>query len=248
MIDQLRSVSLPSTIKIRLVSEFNNETFVSRKEATASRFITEQICIVLTVGTSSPSTVKPGRPRSAETNHVIRDAVLEMMNEGATLTSLSLVSISQRAGVSRNAIYRRWKSKERLLLDVVRSIQRPAPAPTEHSAREKMVMALDSFTRDIDTRALRLERAIIAEAVTFPELYEYFTDVVVAPLCSVLKLAIRAGKESGEIRVDVDENQLVAVLVTLNRVRVSDGDVWNIDTEAGSQHLVDLMFDGVVTA
>jgi AcrR family transcriptional regulator len=178
-------------------------------------------------------------------DQAILNAVLEMVSEGATLSSLSLVSISQRAGVSRNSIYRRWKTKDRLFVDVVRSIGRAAPELTEQSARENLVMALDSFTHDIDTRVLRLEQAIIAEAVTFPDLYEYFRDVIVAPLRSVLKVAVRAGKESGEIRVDVDENELVAALVAINRARVSERDVWNIDAAVGSQRLVDLTFDGV---
>lgn len=176
---------------------------------------------------------------------IIGDAVLEMVSEGATLSSLSLVSISQRAGVSRNSIYRRWKTKERLLVDVVRSIGRVAPRLTEQSAREKLVTVLDAFTRDVDTRVLRLEAAIITEAATFPDLYEYFSDMVAVPLRSALKLTIRAGKESGEIRGDVDENELVAVLVALNRARVNQGDLWNIDAGAGSQRLVDLAFDGV---
>ncbi len=175
----------------------------------------------------------------------IVEAVLEMVSEGVTLTSLSLVSISRRASVSRNSIYRRWKTKERLLFDVVRSIERAAPQLTGQSARENLVTVLDSFTRDIDERVIRLELSIIAEAATFPDLYEYFNEVVIVPLRSALKLAVRAGKESGEIRVDVDENELVAVLVALNLVRVSGGDLWNVDAAAGSQRLVDLTFDGV---
>ena len=84
----------------------------------------------------------------------VADAVLEMVSEGATLSSLSFVSIAHHAGVSRNSIYRRWKSKERLFVDVVKSIARAVPELVEHSARENLVTILDfAFARDMDPRA-----------------------------------------------------------------------------------------------
>jgi AcrR family transcriptional regulator len=162
--------------------------------------------------------------------------VLEIVNKGATLSSLSVVDISQQARVSRNAMYRRWKTKEEILVDVVKSIRRAALVLTEHSARENLVMMLDlSSVSDVDPRVFRLERAINAESNEFPVLFEYYSHDVATPLTNGLKSAIRSGKDTGEIRVDVDENALVAVLVS--SMSALDG--------SGSQRLVDLVFDGV---
>jgi AcrR family transcriptional regulator len=162
-----------------------------------------------------------------------------MIGGGATLNSLSFVSIAEHAGVSRNSIYRRWKTKERLFVDVAKSMRRTMPDLDQHSARENLVMVLDLFfADDIDPRVLRLEQAITAEAMQFPDVFESFADVVDVPLSRALKAAIRGGKDTGEIRVDVDENEVVAVLVSARRGR--DG--------AGSQRLVDLVFDGVCPA
>jgi AcrR family transcriptional regulator len=167
------------------------------------------------------------------------DTVLEMVGDGATLSSLSFVRIAERAGVSRNSIYRRWKTKERLLVDVAKSIGREMPDLNEHSARENVVKVLDHyFTRDMDPRVVRLEQAIAAEAIEFPDAFECYADVVDVPLGNALKTAIRGGKDTGEIRVDVDENVLVAVLVSADRGR----------DRTGSQRLVDLVFDGVCPA
>jgi AcrR family transcriptional regulator len=162
-----------------------------------------------------------------------------MVGDGATLSSLSFVSIAEHAGVSRNSIYRRWKTKEQLFVDVAKSIGRTMPDVNAHSARENLVTVLDLYFADeTDPRVVRLEQAITAEARQFPDVFACYTDVVVRPLINVLKFAIRAGKETGEIRVDVDENELVAVLVSAPRVR--DG--------KGSQRLIDLVFDGVCPA
>lgn len=202
----------------------------------ASRRLTKHLCIVNPVSTGAPSSPRQGRPRNADVDRDVVDSVLEMVSDGATLSSLSFVSIAQNAGVSRNAIYRRWKTKERLLVDVVKSIGRAVPELTQQSARENLVMVLDfSFAREPDPRVNRLERAINAEAFAYPDLFEHYTDVVVAPLRGALQIAIRRGKDTGEIRVDVDENVLVELLSASPRVRAV----------TGSQRLVDLIFDGV---
>jgi AcrR family transcriptional regulator len=194
----------------------------------------------------SPSLSRAGRPRNPAVQRVVIDAVLAMVSDGATLSSLSLVSISLRAGVSRNSIYRRWNSKERLFVDVVKSIERVVPDRTEHSARENLAMMLEfSFASASDERVFRLEQTINAEALTFPDLFEYYRDTVLTPVSTALKMAIRAGKETGEIRFDVDESVLVAVLVACKRAHVSGGDVWDIDVGLGPHRLVDLVFDGV---
>lgn len=52
-----------------------------------------------------------------------------MVAAGATLTGLSLVTIAKEAGVSRNSVYRRWKTKDELYLDVLGAINQPLPAP-----------------------------------------------------------------------------------------------------------------------
>jgi AcrR family transcriptional regulator len=207
-----------------------------RKIRAPSRKVTEHQCIVNAVSITTPSISRPGRPRNPEVQRHVVDAVLEMIGGGATLSSLSFVSIAEHAGVSRNSIYRRWKTKERLFVDVAKSFRRTVPDLDEHSARENLVMVLDLFfAHDIDPRVLRLEQAITAEAMQFPDVFESFADVVDVPLSLALKMAIRGGKDTGEIRVDVDENVLVAVLMSARRGR----------DDAGSQRLVDLVFDGV---
>jgi AcrR family transcriptional regulator len=186
---------------------------------------------------------RPGRPRSRVIEGVVVDTVLESVSRGATLTSMSFVSISQDAGVSRNSVYRRWNTKERLFIDVLKSFGRAEPELTEHSARENLVMMLDrNIVANADPRVWPMERAVMAESQTFPDLFEFYEHDIVAPLINAMKLAIRRGKDAREIRVDVDENVLARMLT---RVCVSDVCHEDGDVGTGSQHLVDLVFDGV---
>ena len=72
-----------------------------------------------------PSASTIGRPRNPKVEQVVFDAVLDLIGEGSTLTSLSLVTIARRGCISRNSLYRRWTTKEELYLDVVKSLERP---------------------------------------------------------------------------------------------------------------------------
>jgi hypothetical protein len=89
----------------------------------------------------------------------------------------------------------------------------------------------------VDPRVFRLEDAVHAEARNFPDVFDSFNDVVVAPLSSALRSAIRAGKATREIRIDVDEDDLVAALVASSRARAG----------SASLSLVNLIFDGATS-
>jgi AcrR family transcriptional regulator len=55
-----------------------------------------------------------GRQRDPQTDLDLIEAVLDLVAAGATLSGLSLVTIAKHAGVSRNSLYRRWKTKDAL--------------------------------------------------------------------------------------------------------------------------------------
>ncbi|MEI9907591.1 MAG: TetR/AcrR family transcriptional regulator [Actinomycetota bacterium] len=59
-----------------------------------------------------------GRPRDNSRNTVIENAAIELLKE-VGYERVSIESISQRAGVSKATIYRRWCSKAELITDAV---------------------------------------------------------------------------------------------------------------------------------
>jgi AcrR family transcriptional regulator len=174
------------------------------------------------------------------------NAVLDLIGDGATLSSLSLVTIARRAGVSRNSLYRRWQTKEELYLDAVQTIDRALPDMTQQSARENLVGLLRVSFEGIEDRGVRsMGRAIRAEAQNYPDLYERYLGEIVAPFRSAMKSAIRQGKETGEIRVDVDETLLSELLIAPLFSRMTSIDTGEVDTELTSQLITDLLFEGV---
>ena len=71
-----------------------------------------------------PETPRRGRPRSIEADQAILTATIDLASE-VGITGMSMDDVAQRAGVSKATIYRRWCSKEALVLDALRSATLP---------------------------------------------------------------------------------------------------------------------------
>lgn len=195
---------------------------------------------------TNPGSTKSGRPRSAELDRVVLDAVLNLIGGGASLGSLTLIGIAQHTGVSRNAIYRRWKSKEDLYLEVLTTIDHRVPVLSAQSARDNLVSLMNAVAgRVADPRVNRMEQAVNAEAGSFPDLHQYFVNEYVAPFLDAMRSTIRRGKETGEIRGDVNEDILSCLLISSNLSPMSFGMNANVDFGSVSQLFVELAFDGV---
>lgn len=187
-----------------------------------------------------------GRKRDPRTEIAAREAVLDLVCEGATLSGLSLVTIAERAGVSRNSLYRRWKRKDDLYLDVLDAINRPLPDLEGRTARELMIAQLTVLIeRTLDGRASALVRALLAEADAFPEVYRRYFDEIIDPRREAMYRIIRYGITTGEIRPDADPALINEVLGGPILARMGNRATEDLDPAATSRRLVDLVFTGI---
>src|ERR1700684_4107656 len=146
-----------------------------------------------------------GRQRDPRMDAALVEAVLDLVGGGATLSGLSLSAIAERAGVSRNSLYRRWKTKEALYLDVLSAVNRPLPELAGRSAREDVSDLLAVLAeRVLDRRGSLLLRALTSELESFPELHKRYFAEVVAPRREAMNRALQRGIAAGEIRPDID--------------------------------------------
>jgi AcrR family transcriptional regulator len=186
-----------------------------------------------------------GRPRDPRFDQALIDAVLDEVAAGATLGGLSLVIIADTAGVSRNSLYRRWKTKDALYLDVLEAINRPIPELTHTSASEdaEQVLAV-LIERVLDRRASSMLRALDAEAGAFPGLHRRYFREIVAPRHAAMKDLLKRGVQSGELRDGIDLDLLADVLVAPILARMANGNLTDLDPEGTSRQIVALIFAG----
>ncbi|WP_214320914.1 TetR/AcrR family transcriptional regulator C-terminal ligand-binding domain-containing protein [Nonomuraea sediminis] len=190
-------------------------------------------------------TRRGGRQRDPATDEAIIDAVLDMVAAGATLTGLSLVTIAKQAGVSRNSVYRRWKTKDELYLDVLETINEARPSPTGTSTRDDLAVLLQALAeRVVDKRAGSMLRALNAEAVTFPRLHRRYFEEIVAPRREAMNQVLRRGVERGEIRSDVDPDLISELLVSPLLARMASSNTGQLDPVRAGRQIIDLVLDG----
>ena len=119
---------------------------------------------------TAPPIRTAGRQRDERTDGLLINAVLDLVSSGRTLSGISFVAIAEHAGVSRNSLYRRWKTKDALFLDVMASLNRPLPDLSNESVLDDVVELLATIVeRSIDARASQMLRALNAEATKFPQ-------------------------------------------------------------------------------
>jgi AcrR family transcriptional regulator len=75
-------------------------------------------------GSNSAGGPRRGRPRSSHVDAAILTSALEVVGE-VGITGMSMDQLAERAGVSKATIYRRWASKEQLVLDALQSAMSP---------------------------------------------------------------------------------------------------------------------------
>ncbi len=145
----------------------------------------------------------PGRPRNAQADEAILDAVLTLLAEGQSAAALSIESVAARAGVGKATLYRRWPNKEALLVDAVRSMKGPIPELGGTSVRDDLIAVVTA------NRSSRAREFGIVTACLLPDLLRdselhRMHHMVMEPRREVMRGILRRGIASGELRADLN--------------------------------------------
>jgi len=158
----------------------------------------------------------PGRPRNPAVDAAILDAALDLMTEGGA-AAVTYEAIARRAGVTRPAIYRRWKSREGLLADALGRGRERAEDPFADWAVVPLEQVMDWFV-DVAPRALSdpRQRNLMAQAIRsapdLPEARRAYWDTYLKPRRELLALMIERAREDGRVRTDIDADLIEDML------------------------------------
>ena len=154
-----------------------------------------------------------GRPRDADARGAIVDATLDLLAENG-FQAATMDAIASRAGVGKNTIYRRWRSKEELIVDALREL---APEPTPRAQGDLRALLLD-YLHDqerefADPRIGRLLPGLLGELQTNPEFALAWVDRVVRPRRRAIVDVLTKALERGELREGVDPDLIADLLL-----------------------------------
>ncbi|MGE5135064.1 MAG: TetR/AcrR family transcriptional regulator [Gemmatimonadota bacterium] len=164
-------------------------------------------------GSQAGAARRPGRPRSERADRAIIDAALSLFAESGP-EGLCMEKVAARAGVGKATLYRRWHSKEDLLLAAMAALKAPLPEPAGGPVRDDLVELLTVMCRDAaDPRRAREFALLLGEGARYPRLMARYVETVVEPRREVIRSVLRRGVASGELRAGIDIDAALFMLI-----------------------------------
>jgi len=172
-----------------------------------------------------------GRPRSEEADQAILAATLAMVADHG-VAGTTIEGIAAEAGVGKTTIYRRWESKNQLILAAV-SQMAPGGYPPDTGSVPGDIKALADMQRErlAGTGLLTVAPRVLAESMNDRGLHRGFLDSVINPNRLLLRTIFERGVERGELRSDLDVEALVDILhgTVIYKILLSRGDPASIE-------------------
>ena len=167
--------------------------------------------IAATAGGAAP--VRRGRPRRVDADGAILDATLELLNE-VGVAGLSMDLLAHRAGVGKATIYRRWDSKETLILDALQRTTTPIPVPDEGSLRDDLFVYMDAVIECFapGRGGSDVLPHLIEASCHDPQLRASLDDYTLGRQATI-RLLLQRGIDRHELPADTDVDLLVDVIL-----------------------------------
>ncbi len=156
----------------------------------------------------------PGRPRDERADRAILDAALDLLAEVGP-TGLSVEEVAARAGVSKATIYRRFQTKDDLVVGclsgLVVLLPDEAPPGTVH---DRLVDLVERWWQAYaGSPNGQVFHRVLAHAKSNPRLFEAFYDEVIEPRRELFRSVLRDGQASGDIRPDADLELIITMII-----------------------------------
>ncbi|MEZ4234800.1 MAG: TetR/AcrR family transcriptional regulator [Myxococcota bacterium] len=155
----------------------------------------------------------PGRPRSAEAHEAILDAAMQTVR-AVGYDSATIEAVAARAGVGKATVYRRWPSKELLLVEAVGRFVAGLPTPDTGAVESDLAALLASTVavfRDPDTRPLMT--GLVAVMARSDAIAEAVRGGLHASRHGAFLAVLRRGVWRGELAPETDLDLAVELLV-----------------------------------
>ena len=163
-----------------------------------------------------------------EVTAAITEAVLDELAEQG-YARLSMEAVARRAGVGKSALYRRWASKQEMVLAVVAEFSvGQAEFPDTGSLRSDVRAALDALVQWLShPRFSRILPDLVAEMARRPELSDLVAGLIGQPRRERGVLMFQRAIQRGELHPDTDLELALDLLAApiYWRLTVRDGDL-----------------------
>ncbi|MFC7641008.1 TetR/AcrR family transcriptional regulator [Streptosporangium lutulentum] len=128
-------------------------------------------------------------------------------------SDLTVEAIAARAGVGKQTIYRWWRGKGAVILDALVDAAGDIALPdTGDLGADLRAVVRGTVAEFADPRLSATTRALTIETLADDELADQVRDRLLRPQLDAVRLRLRAGQRAGQVRGDVDLDQVIELL------------------------------------
>jgi AcrR family transcriptional regulator len=162
--------------------------------------------------TVTPALAARGRPRSVEADRAIVTATLSLLEEQG-YAGLTMAGVAERAGVSTATLYRRWSSKEELVVGALAALVPDRPPTDTGSLEGDLRETLRRMGEHMSGDRGRLLLGLAGEMIRHPALAEAVRARLGLPMQENLAAMLDRAAERGEIPPPADIQAAIALII-----------------------------------
>jgi AcrR family transcriptional regulator len=144
-----------------------------------------------------------GRPRDVRCDEAILQATLDLLSEGGA-GSLSIDGVAARAGVGKATIYRRWNSKEALVLEALSSDTSIIDTPDTGTLRGDLESYFGALLDKVQANAGSDVLPHLIEAAHYDAEVRNSLDQYLSSRQKPLRVLLHRAQQRGEIAPTID--------------------------------------------
>lgn len=185
-----------------------------------------------------------GRPRDPHIDTAVLAATLAVLDESG-YSRFTLEEIARRAATTKPAIYRRWPSRQHLVLAALAHRLGEARAPDTGCTLCDLNECINVFVAAFRRMPPDVLGPLLADCAQHPELRAAFMTALFDPPRAAVEQTLDQAMARGDLREDIDHGLTVDMLGSLVHYRVLFGHA--PISEAEIERAVEVLLQGIAT-
>ena len=170
-------------------------------------------------GRPRPGDAHAGRPRSARIDTAVLQATDDLLDESG-YAGLALEEVARRAGTTKPAIYRRWPSRQHLVLAALATRLDDIPTPDTGCTLCDLNEGINVFVAAFQRIRPGVLGPLLAECASRPELRRALMATLFEPPRRAVSQMLERAVGRGDLRADIDIALVLDMLGSLVHYRV----------------------------
>jgi AcrR family transcriptional regulator len=197
------------------------------------------MCVVVRAPDPTP---RVGRPRDPQIGAAVLEATLAVLDESG-YGRLTIEEVARRAGTTKPTIYRRWPTRQELVLDALAQRLGPVRPPDTGCTLCDLDECLKLFVAAFRRMPPDVIGPLFADCAGDRELRSAFMHTLFDPPRAAVKLTLDRAHARGDLRGDVDRELVLDLIGSFVHYRVLFG---HARTSAGEiARAVEVLLQGI---